>query len=126
MSVKNVGLIEQALDLTLNALQQEHSRSTRKKVFPFGVNYWTEDELVETTDEIDFLYDVLNNPVEFALLRQLNKIGALLFDAVKSTERMKESAESVAALDAENYEFRMDALDRAFEDLGQGDDFWQR
>ncbi len=124
MSIENLELIEQALDLTLNALQQERASSPRRAVFPPGVNYWTEDELIETSDQVMFLIDVLNGPVQFPLSRQLNSIGALLFAEVKSTERMKETAEWVAALDVENYEFRMDALDRAFEGLGEGDDIW--
>ncbi len=125
MPVIDLELIEQTLDLTLNALQRERALSPRKKVFPPGVDYWTEDEFIETPEKVIFLVDILNEPVQFALSRQLSSIGALLFAEVRSTERMRQTAEWVAALDVENYEFRMNALDRAFEGLGEGDDVWR-
>jgi hypothetical protein len=125
MSIETLELIEQALDETLNALRRESTLSPRKKVLPPGENYWTEDELVETPDQLLFLTDVLNEPVQFALSKQLSRIGDILFANVRSTERMRQTAEWVAALDVENYDFRMDALDRAFEGLGEGDDVWQ-
>ncbi len=125
MSAETLELIEQALDETLQELRQAQNKPARRK--PSGVAwvYWMEDECTHASEQILALSEMISAPVKSSLRKQLHTIGWLLFREVKSTETMKQIAEWVAALDVEDYEFRIEALDCAFEGVGEGEDVWR-
>ncbi len=125
MSAETLGLIEQALDETLQELRQARDKPARKKPSGAGWVYWVEDECTHASEQILALSEMITAPVTSSLRKQLNAIGWLLFREVKSTETMNEIAEWVAALDVDDYEFRIEALDLAFVGVGEGEDVWR-
>jgi hypothetical protein len=125
MTAETLELIEQALDETLQELRQAQDRPARRK--PSGASwvYWVEDECTAASEQLLALSEMIVAPVKSSLRNQLHAIGWLLFREVKSTEMMKQIAEWVAALDVNDYEFRIAALDCAFEGVGEGEDVWR-
>ena len=126
MTVETLELIEQALDETLQELRRARDRPARKKTASERLSYWVEDEFTFASEDILALSEMIVAPVKCSLRKQLHAIGWLLFREVKSTEAMKQVAEWVAALNVEDYEFRIDALDCAFAGVGEGEDVWRR
>jgi hypothetical protein len=126
MIVETVDLIEQALDETLQELQRIRDKPARKKRSGARLSYWVEDECTASSERILVLSEMIASPVRASLRKQLETIGWLLFREVRSTEQMKQVAEWVASLDVENYEFRINALDSAFDGVGEGGDVWRR
>jgi hypothetical protein len=125
MTAETVELIEQALDHTLQELRRAQNKPAHKTLFAASLSYWVEDECTPSSENILALSEMIVSPVRSSLRKQLNAIGWLLFREVKSTEQMKEVAEWVAALDVDDYDFRIDALDCAFEGVGEGEDVWR-
>jgi hypothetical protein len=125
MASDTLELIEQALDETLQELRRSQDRPMRKNLAVARLRYWMEDECTPSSEQFMALSEMIISPVKCSLRKQLNSIGWLLFKEVKSTHNMKEIAEWVASLDVENYEFRIDALNLAFEGVGEGDDVWR-
>jgi hypothetical protein len=125
MTAETLELIEQALDETLQELRQAQNKPARRKPSGPAWVYWVEDECTPDSEQILALSEMILAPVKSSLRNQLHAIGWLLFREVRSTQTMKEVAEWVAALDVEDYEFRISALDCAFEGVGEGEDVWR-
>jgi len=125
MTAETVELIEQALDHTLKELRRAQSKPAHKDLLASSLSYWVEDECTPSSENILALSEMIVAPVKSSLRKQLNAIGWLLFREVRSTDQMKEVAEWVAALDVDDYDFRIDALDCAFEGVGEGEDVWR-
>ena len=123
MNTDIMDLIEQSLDATLRALLTERGRKS-KHAPQSGYAYWTADECSPDSEKLGLLIDIMTAPVRISLMQQIHGIGQMLFNELKSTEKMCEVAEWVAALDVDNYEFRIDALDQAFVGVGEGNDVW--
>jgi len=125
MTAETLDLIEQALDETLQELRRAQNKPSRRR--PAGASwvYWVEDECTSASEKILALSEMIVAPVRSSLRNQLHAIGWLLFREVRSTETMKQVAEWVAALDVDHYEFRIEALDCAFEGVGEGEDVWR-
>jgi hypothetical protein len=125
MTAETLELIEQALDETLQELRHVQNKPARRKLAGHAWVYWVEDECTAASEQILALSEMIASPLRSSLRNQLHAIGWLLFREVKSTESMKQVAEWVAALDVDEYEFRIEALDCAFEGVGEGEDVWR-
>jgi len=124
MNTEKLALIEQALDVTLCESQLLRGNTVRRATSRSHFDYWIDDECIDVSEEISSLLDIVASPIKTALMRQLNRIGQMLFEEVKSTAAMREITEWAASLDVDNYDFRIDALDNAFEGVGEGEDVW--
>jgi hypothetical protein len=125
MSAETLELIEQALDETLQELRQAQNKPARKKPSAAAWVYWVEDECTAASEQFLALSEMIVAPVRSSLRNQLHAIGWLLFREVGSTQTMKDIAEWVAALDVDDYDFRIEALDCAFVGVGEGEDVWR-
>jgi hypothetical protein len=125
MTIETLELIEQALEETLQELHRVRDKRAKKKRPGDRLSYWVEDECTASSEQILVLSEMIVSPLQCSLRKQLHTIGCLLYREVKSTEHMRQVAEWVASLDVVNYEFRINALDSAFEGIGEGEDVWR-
>lgn len=125
MNTDTLDLIEQALDATLLELRKLSAQQNERKRAATPAQAWLADECIDMPEPASSLIEAIANPLKYSLMQQLHRIGRVLFDEVGTTDRVKEIAEWVAALQVEDYEFRMDALDNAFLGIGAGEDIWR-
>jgi hypothetical protein len=83
----------------------------------------TANELMATPTAILRERDLVNDPIGEALKDTIHELGQAVFDQV-GMDGLYEVCERVAELDQENGNFRSMLLDKAFDDVGSGNERW--
>ena len=68
--------------------------------------------------------DIVKDPIEYALKQVMKEIGQLLFDALGSTNALREVADRICDRDPSKWGRRASPIDSAFNGVGRGKDRW--
>jgi hypothetical protein len=114
--------MEDALRELVDALMKYRAKRRPRQNTEFVA--WTAAALVETPTNILDARGWASNPIDRALTKAMRHVGQHLYDALGSTDALRDVVERICKPRSREFGRRMSALDAALNGVGRDGDCW--